>query len=156
MRNREIGTQLQILDGLFAKSRQACGDDLEMMSHWARYLCVLAAGLVENAIREIYGDFIVHASSAPVGNYANSQLRQVQNPKTHRILEIAGAFKSEWRSDLEAFVDNGGRREAIDSIMQNRHHIAHGHYSGITVSRVREYLNRAIEVLEHIEDQCAA
>lgn len=146
--------QLQALTTLFGKSRLACGDDLEMMSHWARYLCVRSAGFVENGVREIYGSFVENGAGAPVASFAAFHLRQVQNPNTHRILEIAGSFKSEWRADLEQFVDIDGRREAIDSIMQNRHQIAHGAYSGVTVARVNEYFTKAVAVLERIETHC--
>jgi hypothetical protein len=54
---------------------------------------------------------------------------------------------------LEKFIEQEGRKEAIDAIMANRHQIAHGQNSGITVSRVSDYLNKAEEVLEFIEKQ---
>lgn len=49
MNNREIARQLQSLRDLIKRTSQACGGDVEMQAHWARYLCVLSAGLVENA-----------------------------------------------------------------------------------------------------------
>jgi hypothetical protein len=47
-----------------------------------------------------------------------------------------------------------GRKEAIDSIMANRHAIAHGRDSGITVVRVVSYLDKCVEIIEFIEAQC--
>ena len=46
------------------------------------------------------------------------------------------------------------RRDALDSIMNNRNQISHGGTVRITVHRVKDYLERCIEVLEFIEDQC--
>jgi hypothetical protein len=154
MKNREINRQLQSLDALVKKTRRACGNDLEMQAHWARYFCVLSAGLIENALAEIYQDFVRGAASQPVANFTNSSLSKIQNPKTSRFVEIARAFNPVWAADLESYVNNDGRKDAIDSIMANRHLIAHGKHSGITITRVTEYLRKATEVLEFIEEQC--
>jgi hypothetical protein len=51
-------------------------------------------------------------------------------------------------------MSQNGRKDAIDSIMNNRHLIAHGKDSGITVARVNDYLRKCIEVIEFIEAQC--
>lgn len=58
-------------------------------------------------------------------------------------------------SRLDVFLDQNGRRDAIDSAMANRHQIAHWGYSGITVARVRDYLDKSIEVIDFIENQCS-
>jgi hypothetical protein len=55
---------------------------------------------------------------------------------------------------LASFLALEGRREAIDAIMANRHLIAHGSNSGITLVRVKEYLSKSVQVIEFIEEQC--
>jgi hypothetical protein len=52
--------------------------------------------------------------------------------------------------------DDGRRKGAIDSIMSNRHLIAHGRASTISVARVRELLSISLEVIEYLEVQCGA
>ncbi len=154
MKSRELNAQLQRINSVFDRSREACGDRVEMLAHWAKYLCVLSAGFLENALREIYSEFVQSAASEPVQNYAISRLSKIQNPKTQRFIEVAQSFKKSWGEELAAFVNEEGRREAIDSIMQNRHQIAHGQNSGVTVTRVREYLDKSVGVIEFIEKQC--
>ena len=154
MRNRELDRQLQAIHSLFQRTRTACGDDVEMMSHWAKYLCVLCAGFLENALTAVYSDHCRRAASVPVANFATRSLEQISNPKTARFLEVAGRFKPAWRDDLEAFVNDDGRGDAINSIMANRHRIAHGQRSDITMARVSDYFTRAVRVVEFIEDQC--
>lgn len=139
---------------MFARATAACGEDIEMRAHWARYLCVLSAGFIENAVKAFFADFVHAKASEPVANFASSQIRQIQNPKTKRILEIAGSFKEDWRESLDTFVGENGRREAIDSIMQNRHLIAHGQSAGVTLAQVRRYFDLAVEVLAFIEKKC--
>jgi hypothetical protein len=52
------------------------------------------------------------------------------------------------------FVEDEGRDDAIGNIMTNRHLIAHGKNSQITIGKIKEYLKLAVEVLEFIENQC--
>jgi len=153
--DREIDRQLHAIQSLLRRTRTASGDDIELMSHWARYLCVLCAGFLENALAAVYSDFCRRKSSDPVANFAVSTLEKIANPKTHKFLEIAGRFKTAWREELADFVNEDGRRDAIDSIMNNRHLIAHGGRSDITMARVTDYFIKSIRVVEFIERQCS-
>ena len=40
--------------------------------------------------------------------------------------------------------------------MNNRHQIVHGKQSGITIARVKQYIEKSIEVVIFIENQCLA
>jgi hypothetical protein len=70
------------------------------------------------------------------------------------IIQTARSFKKSWGENIEAFAEEDNRGNAIDSIMQNRHLIAHGKDSGITIARLSQYLDNALELLEYIELQC--
>jgi hypothetical protein len=154
MRSPNLTSQLQRLNELFSKTTAASGADIEIRSHWAKYLCVLCAGFLENAVTDVYGEFARRASSKPVADYAISILSKIQNPNAQKFFETANKFKPEWGTDLNIFLDSNGRREAINSIMKNRHEIAHGKYSGITLVQIRNYFDKAVEVVEFIENQC--
>ena len=154
MNNRELTRHIQGLKNLFVRTQKASGGDIEIQSHWAKYLCVLSAGFLENALCEIYADFCKRAASEHVANFASKILSRIQNPKANRFIEVASSFKKSWGEDLEAFVEEDGRREAIDSIMNNRHQIAHGKISNISIAQLQNYLDKAIEVVNFIETQC--
>lgn len=155
MNNRELSRQLQILKNLFDKSKALPGEDIEMLSHWARYLCVISAGFLENSLSEVYVDFSARASSPHVAGFTRIALSRIHNPKTGTFIEITASFNKSWGESLELFVEENGRKEAINAIMTNRHKIAHGKDSDISLHRLRDYLNRAIEVVEFIENQCS-
>lgn len=155
MRNRELSRQLDSLKYLVDRTSIATWDDIELQGHWGKYLCVLSAGFIENAMSEIYGAFMENAASRPVVNFASSFLNQIKNPKTARFVEVSRLFNQHWAEELEQFLtEDERRRNAIDSIMANRHLIAHGRNTSISVYRVREYLETSIKVLEFIESQC--
>jgi hypothetical protein len=152
MKNGEISRQIQSLEALIKKAA-ASTKDVELLSHWARYLCVRTAGLVEKGIQEIYTEFVERTSAPQAANYARSRLKTIQNPNASKITVVAHSFDSHWAVALETFLLEEGRKDAIDSIMANRHKIAHGENVGITIVRISEYFEKAIEVLEFIESQ---
>ena len=154
MQNQEISRQLQKLNQLIKDTQKACGEQIELQNEWATYLCIVSAGLIENALHEIYTDYVKQSSSGPVTRFALCAFNKISNPKTKTFVEVARIGKEEWARDLENYVGEKGRKEAIDTIMNNRHQIAHGKNSSITVSQINDYLKRSVEVLDFIEQQC--
>ena len=154
MQNRNLKIQLQKINDLFNKVEAACGNDIEMRSHWAKYICVRVAGFLENVVAEIYGEFVIGASSAPVASYALKVLAKVQNPRKDKFIEIAGFFKKSWGIELEIFIESDGAGAAINAIMTHRHKIAHGEDSDISIVKIRDYFDEALRVVDFIENQC--
>ena len=153
MRNRNLVSQLDSLRALLAVTDTATGGNIELVGHWGRYLCVLTAGFLENALREVYGEFIRNAASPQVARFASSRLDRISNPKAARFVETARSFDPAWAEAVETFLDEEGglRRNAIDSIINNRNQIAHGGSPPVSVGRVREYLPGCVQVVEFIE-----
>lgn len=139
------------LDALFDKVEGL--EDLELQAHWARYLCVLASGYVETSVRAILIDYARDKASPPLRNYIESRLARFQNAKMRRILEEVRNFSPDWADQLEAAC-RGARKDAVDSLIANRHQIAHGADVGITFSRVRGYYGFAHEVVALLHDVC--
>jgi len=154
MRSRTLSSQHQRLTWLLDQARQFNSEQLELQAHWARYLCVLAAGFIENALADVYSRYARSSANLYISNFVESTLGKIQNPKSNRFLETARAFNKDWEDTLRDFLDTDGRREAIDSIMANRHLIAHGKDSGISLVRVSDYLGKSVQVIEYIENQC--
>ena len=128
---------------------------LDMQGHWAKYICVLSAGYVENSVRDIYGQYVQKNSySSAVIRYATKQLDGVQNPRPDKLVKIAASFDPVWGRDLEAHLSQNFRSDAVNAIMSNRHLIAHGRSSNITVGQISQYLSRVVEVAEFMETQC--
>jgi hypothetical protein len=152
MKNQEVSRQIQTLRALM-RNAMAQTTDLSLQAAWARFFCVLVAGLLENAITEIYAEYVVRVAAPEAANYAVGRLTRIQNPNTEKFIETAHAFSHAWGTALRDFVDVNGRKEAIDSIMATRHQIVHGQNAGISYVRVTGYLEKALEVLEFIENQ---
>ncbi len=157
MRNVRLVGQYNTIQSLIERTGTATGENIELQGHWGRYLCILAAGLLENSIREIYQEFVQNSASPPVASFASSRLRGINNPKSERFVQVASSFSQEWGQSLAEFLNasNGERKDAIDSIINNRNQIAHGRNTNIFVVRVKGYLDRVVEVIDFIESQCS-
>lgn len=156
MQNIELNKQYKTLETLISKTKEFSGESIELQGHWGRYLCVLASGFVENAISHVYIDFVSNAASPHVIQYTTKSLESIQNPKAQKFINTAYNFKKEWGEEIEVyFKDNPDIKDAIDSLMQNRHLIAHGKNTGVSVSRVSQYLEKAKALIEYIERQCS-
>ena len=149
-----LSSQHQRLIWLISEADKFEADKIELRAHWARYLCVLASGYLENALKEIYGRYARSRSDPAIANYVERSLNRIQNPKAKRFVETASAFNKEWEESLRSFLELDGKKEAIDAIISNRHRIAHGQDSTITLAQVRDYLAKSEEVVEFIEGQC--
>lgn len=147
----EIGRQQQRLDDLFSKAKLLA--DTEMQAHWCRYLCVLVSGYIENSVRETFSEVALTRSDPVVANFVQNRLRQFQNPKMGNILDLLAAFSQQWKLDLETSTD-GQLSESINSIVGNRHKIAHGDSVSLTLSSLRQYYRDAIRVIELLRQQC--
>ena len=152
MRNPEVIRNQKRLDYLFQQVQLLSGQ-IELQSHWARYLCILVSGFLETAIRAILTKYVSNAASPKVANYVDSKLREFQNPKMGKILELARLFSPEWEATI-AEQTEGELKEAVDSIVANRNRIAHGEDVGITYARISHYYQDAIKVIDVIEKQC--
>jgi len=141
----EITRQRQRLDDLFQKVRTF--PDAEAQSHWSRYLCVLVSGFLENSVRITYTEYARKCANPSVADFVESRLRQFQNPKMGTILELAGGFSQEWRQRLEKDT-TGQLSESVNSIVGNRHKIAHGESVGLTLHTLLQYYGDALKVVD--------
>lgn len=154
MKIQTLSTQHQKLRWLFEQVNNLQADQIELRAHWARYLCVLSAGFIENALKEVYGKYARSRSNPAIADFVEATLRRIQNPKSSKFVDTAASFNKDWEDGLKCFLEDEGRRGAINAIMSNRHLIAHGKDSDITLARLLEYLTKAVQVIEFIEGQC--
>ncbi len=152
MKTSEATSYKNRLDNLFTKISILTGD-LELQAQWARYLCVLVSGFLEMSICASFNQLARSNASPNIANFVKCQLDSFQNPKMGKITELTRTFNSEWANELEK--ETAGKlRDSVDSIVANRHLIAHGRDVSITYTRIKTYYDDAIRVIEIIQDIC--
>lgn len=148
----EVERLKQVLDATF--NRVPGGEtDLELLSDFARYLCVLTSGFLEQAVIALVLEHSRVNASPTVQRYVEFQLRRLTNTNAQRLIELLGSFDPDWRRDLVAYLVDE-RKDAVDSVINLRNTISHGRFAGLTMARVRNYYDRVKEVVDHIADLC--
>ena len=129
-------------------------DTLEVQGDYAKYLCVLVSGLIEKAAYLCLMDCAQRASSPRVQKYVESNLNWFQNAKASKLIDLFAQFDRQWAVQLEGYLIDE-KKDAVDSIVTNRHRIAHGEQvGGLSLGRVKEYYARVKAVIERMLTIC--
>ncbi len=150
--NQELNRQYIKISTLINVTKSFEPDD-EMQSHLTKYLCILCSGFIENSIYHTFSDIAEKSvDESVVLTYARSQLYKIQNANSEKIRALAKSFNNEWHDPLRDFLQENNRGSAINYILKDRHNIAHGRDSDITIGKLEEYLNKTVEVIKYIEE----
>lgn len=149
----DIDRQEREIGRLLSRSLQL--EDPEDQAHWARYLCVLASGLLQNAFLTIYVGHARERAPERVANFVERTLeRYFQNPSWAEITNWVDRFDPAWESWLKVQASEQAKA-AINSIVENRNRIAHGKDTpDLTVKRLQGYFAEAMKVIELMRRQC--
>jgi hypothetical protein len=111
------------------------------------------AGFLEQAVIEIALEHIRTHSQASVLRYVEGRLRRFTSANAQNVIELIGSFDPDWRTDLEVFLVDQ-YKDAVNSVVDLRHTIAHGRFTGVTVASVQSYYERVKKVVEHCVQLC--
>lgn len=155
MRNKQVYSLKQRLDHLFTFAKNMPDD--ETKAHFARYLCVLSCGFLEQALLLTLNEYIQGHSSREVASFAqlNSAGRNpLNNPGVSNILAAVQRFGGDWSTSLEQRMDRRVK-DHIGSVVENRHQIAHQvNTIPLSLGMMSEYYQSILEFVEIFEDHC--
>lgn len=148
----EIERQRQKLDATF-KRASATNSDAELLADFAKYLCVLVAGFLEQAVIELPLEHVRTRSDISIHRHVERNLRRFTNAKAQRIIDLLGSFEPDWGKDLENYLVDE-HKAAVDSVVDLRNSVSHGRPAEVSMRRVQDYYVRVKCVVDHIADLC--
>lgn len=153
IRTATVRSKADALSGMFKRTLEDKALPDFLAGPLGHYFCIAVAGFLENAHAEVFGQYVANKAHPRVGQYVCTMLRSVSNPKAEKFVISARRFDEDWGRRLDTFIreDSDRRKGAIDSIMSNRHLIAHGRSSSISIRQVKGYFETSLEVLAFIE-----
>jgi uncharacterized HAD superfamily protein len=154
--NPQILSHRQRIDALFVKIKSISNSAEQ--SEWSKYLCILVSGYIEESLRVLLENYTAKNSSQYIQNFVSTEIKNITNCKTKKILDILRSFNPHWEQDFNNKIATKSRiddeiKNSIDSIITNRHSIAHGKNIGMSYSTVFNYygnVKKAIEILEDV------
>jgi len=148
----DVFREKQKIDHLFKLSSHLAHND-ELLANWAKYLCVLTSGFIENSLRLILKCHVANKASPEVVNFVESKINGITNLNEQKISDLLGSFSSDWKKNFSVTRTNE-QKDAIDSVVANRHLIAHGRSVGLTLTRMKDYYEEVVKAITLIDEKC--
>lgn len=148
----EVTTLKKRLDATFERVKHV-GQDTELQSDFARYLCVLVSGYIEQSIVQIILEHAREKDAPTLERFVERKTKRFANAKVSRIQELLGDFDPEWRKELDELLGDE-QKDAVDSVVNQRNIIAHGGSVEVTYLRIRTYYQQAQCVIDQVAELC--
>lgn len=152
MKNRELVRQKDRLDSLFQQFTIASSGDAELQSHWARYLCVIVSGFLENSVEVLLVEYTSQRANGKVSQFVSRELGQFQNPKFGKIADVLGKFSPDWKTNVESWTTEENK-DAVNSVVANKNQIAHGQPTVISLATIKQYYERVVVFVTDLESR---
>lgn len=148
----QVQSERRRLDETFKRATGVKGD-AELSSDFARHLCVLISGFLEQAIIELLLEYVRIRCPVEIQRHVGHRLRRFTSPKANNIIDLFGTFDLGWQANLKMYLVNE-YKDAVDGVVNLRHSIAHGRNTGVTMSSAQSYYDRVKSVVDHLADLC--
>lgn len=148
MNNIRLHELTSRIDRVFISTERI--DDEEAKSNLSRYLCILTSGYIEESIRLLIRDYTATKASPKILNHINLTTKNQTNFNCEKIEAFLSSFDSKWRDDFENSL-TFEERDAINSVIANRHLIAHGQNVGISYINVKSWYKAVKNSIEKIQ-----
>jgi HEPN superfamily RiboL-PSP-like protein len=135
------------LDKVFISSRTITDDEIK--SHYARYLCVLSSGYIEESVKIIIRNYTSGKGHPNILNYVEATTRNLTNLNSEKLGIFLNAFNNNWKDQFDSLVTDE-EKASLDSIVANRNLIVHGQNVGISYVRVTAWHANVKKVIEKI------
>lgn len=135
-----------VLDATFARVSRIDLAEVELRADFARHLCVLVSGFIDQSVKSYTIEYVRKRSSPTVTNYVSKSIVNLTNLKAEKLTNHLLSFDASWRPSLEVLISDE-RKAAVDSVVALRHGIAHGVPGDLTVARMNGYYAEVTKVM---------
>ncbi|SRR6266446_108217 len=147
-----VASDEQRLDAIFARAG-TLQYDAELLSDFAKYLCILVSGYLEKSLAELVLEHSRQVGAPSLQRFVESKTKRFANANAERIAQLLGSFDPGWKSSIESFLVDE-YKAAVDSVVGLRNNIAHGVSVGVTYASMLEYYKRIKAVVEEVAKLC--
>jgi len=124
---------------------------LAISGRMTEYLCVRVAGFFEKSIQQIFYEHALRTGRLQLARFVSKELEWETSYNTQRLLDVVGRFDTDWQRQLEIFMADDNRKNALDSIRNDRNRIAHGESVTVGLSTLKEWYKRVTDTVDYVE-----
>lgn len=136
--NYKIRQYIETLNNQFKIVKNV--SDEEQKSMLTKYLCVRVAGLLEAFIKAQISEYTNGRVPKEIERYISSKFKDITNLKCKKLREVLDSFSNDWAVEFDAYTANHEQQKnSLDSIITNRHNIAHGQVGNLSFLNMQQY-----------------
>lgn len=132
--------------------KDALGASEERQSRLAQLMAIWVSGYLEVICRDVLLTYVESTSNESIVRFVSQNLSRSRNPKTQEILKLVGSFDESRAKELEKFISQEGIKESVDSVVNLRNHIAHGHSVNATIETVKKQFDDSRQLAEKLKE----
>lgn len=148
----DLKTQQYIkdLDGLKNKIDEV--DDEEVKSFLVRLFCVRTSGLLEVFLKTRISEYSKGKVPKEINRFLTSKFKDITSLKTSKLEEVLCAFSTDWSDSFTSYIEEHDQlKNSIDSIIAQRHNIAHGQQSNLGIASMNQYYEDVKTVVTYLD-----
>lgn len=128
----------------------------KLIPYLTQYALIKACGTVEFVYRSIVADYFDQFGICQIDKYLDKNVRQgSMSPKYEKMNELLKAFDDTWsdsfRNAVNILPDKNRIISSADSLVRNRHLLAHGRVPTATFNEIMNYYNDVIILIQILD-----
>jgi hypothetical protein len=104
---------------------------------------------LEESVKIIIRIYVATKTHPNISNYMNSSTGNLTNLKSEKLGNFLNAFNSDWKEKFDTMLTDE-EKDSINSVVANRHQIAHGQNVGVSYVHVNEWYKNIKKVVEKV------
>ena len=149
----DMKTQQYIRDLDNLKNKIETVDDEEIKSKLTQLFCVRTSGLLEIFIKTRISEYSKGKVPKEINRFLTAKFKDITSLKTSKLHDVLDAFSREWAEQFSTYIEENEQiKTSIDSIIAQRHNIAHGQPSNIGTASMNQYYEDVKKVVTYLDD----
>lgn len=127
-------------------------DDEEIKSFLAKLFCIRTAGLIEVFLKTRISEYSKKKVPNEINRFLTVKFKDITNLKSSKFEEVLSNFSVDWASKFRQYMEEHEQKKAsLDSLIAQRHSIAHGQASNISMTSMTQYYEDVKTILNHLD-----
>lgn len=144
----DLKTEQYIIDLDNLKLKIDGVDDDEIKSSLIKLFCVRVSGLLEVFLKTRISEYSNGKVPKEINRFLTSKFKDITNLKTSKLQEVLTAFSTEWAKKFTDYIEKNEQiKTSLDSIIAQRHSIAHGQSSNLGEIVMNQYYDDIKQVV---------
>jgi len=148
----DMKTQQYIRDLDNLKSKMEGVVDDEVRSLLVKMLCIRTAGLLEVFLKTRISEYSKGKVPAEINRFMTAKFKDITNLKSTKFADVLTSFSIAWADKFNKYLnEHEQEKNSLDSVIAQRHNIAHGQPSNIGQASMRQYYEDVKHVVYYLD-----